>query len=330
MENYHIALAIFGLLAVTCAANNENRQVVMLPAMPVAIAANASDHWSMDYDLMMSDGGRRGNSMPSWARRYTKKKTGCPCWWDMTLGNICACCKNYKGGIGQPCGYPKHNYCQRKRNIGCPGLLPNGRGNRRTDYERFTLSTRGYPCHYDKSDTSCAWCVLGNQQCGKAGTWANNYLNKNSWMKDKWKKENTCLPMLNRDRTGFAKRPDIACVGQPQDCGEDSECDINARCVATGYKKPLGPGKIWNVKRCACKSGYVGNGITCANENNGIVTRPGVEVKTKLTTDVWEQYKLDTTVEVKNNNNFFRPLEKLLNGGSCGAGCNADVVTCPA
>ena len=34
-------------------------------------------------------------------------------------------------------------------------------------------------------------------------------------------------------------------------------------------KKPLGPGKIWNVKRCACKSGYVGNGITCANENNG-------------------------------------------------------------
>ena len=72
----------------------------------------------------------------------------------------------------------------------------------------------------------------------------------------------------------------------------------------------------------------------CLKNNNfsftGIVTRPGVEVKTKLTTDVWEQYKLDTTVEVKNNNNFFRPLEKLLNGGSCGAGCNADVVTCPA
>lgn len=66
------------------------------------------------------------------------------------------------------------------------------------------------------------------------------------------------------------------------------------------------------------------------NFPTGIVTRPGVEVKTKLTTDVWEQYKLDTTVEVKNNNNFFRPLEKLLNGGSCGAGCNADVVTCPA
>ena len=125
MENFNIALAIFGLLAATSAANNENRQVVMLPAMPVAIAANASDHWSMDYDLMMSDGGRRGSSMPSWARRYTKKKTGCPCWWDMTLGNICACCKNYKGGIGQPCGYPKHNYCQRKRNIGCPGMQNN-------------------------------------------------------------------------------------------------------------------------------------------------------------------------------------------------------------
>ena len=62
----------------------------------------------------------------------------------------------------------------------------------------------------------------------------------------------------------------------------------------------------------------------------GIVTRPGVEVKTKLTTDVWEQYKLDTTVEVEGNDDFMNSLEKLLKGGSCGAGCAADVVTCPA
>ena len=62
----------------------------------------------------------------------------------------------------------------------------------------------------------------------------------------------------------------------------------------------------------------------------GIVTRPGVEVKTKLTTDVWEQYKLDTKVEVEGNDDFMSSLEELLKGGSCGAGCAADVVTCPA
>ena len=53
-------------------------------------------------------------------------------------------------------------------------------------------------------------------------------------------------------------------------------------------------------------------------------------MKTKLTTDVWEQYKLDTTVEVEGNDDFMNSLDKLLKGGSCGAGCAADVVTCPA
>ena len=134
-------------------------------------------------------------------------------------------------------------------------------------------------------------------------------------------------------------------------------------CVETGVKKQLSKGKVWNVKSCKCKRGYVGNGITCADEKTGIhkiridwikilkffffhtkkhvqnsyqllltgiVTRPGVEVKTKLTTDVWEQYKLDTTVEVEGNDDFMNSLDKLLKGGSCGAGCAADVVTCPA
>ena len=64
------------------------------------------------------------------------------------------------------------------------------------------------------------------------------------------------------------------------------------------------------------------------NSVSGIVTRPGVEVKTRLTTDVWEQYQLDTSVEVANNDDFMKSLNKMLNGGSCGSGCNADVVTC--
>ena len=95
------------------------------------------------------------------------------------------------------------------------GLLPNG--NRKIpamDYERYTLSTRGYPCHYDKSDNSCAWCLPGSQQCGKARTWANKYLDKNRRMKNKWKKENTCLPVVNTDRKSFAKRPWVVCIGQ--------------------------------------------------------------------------------------------------------------------
>ena len=62
----------------------------------------------------------------------------------------------------------------------------------------------------------------------------------------------------------------------------------------------------------------------------GLVTRPGVELTTKLTTDVYEQYKLDPNVAVANQDDFMDSLDKLLNGGSCGAGCNAEVVTCPA
>ena len=66
------------------------------------------------------------------------------------------------------------------------------------------------------------------------------------------------------------------------------------------------------------------------NYISGLVTRPGVELTTKLTTDVYEQYKLDPNVAVANEDDFMDSLDKLLNGGSCGAGCNADVVTCPA
>lgn len=314
---------MFGLLVGSCVADvDENLELFEV--------INATYESELDGSQMGMMVDERGISGPSWAKSYTRSTTGCPCWWDLTQGNICACCKDDKnGGKGQPCGYPMHNYCQRKRSIGCPGLLPNGVGSQTSDYERYTLSTRGYPCHYDKSDNSCAWCVYGNQQCGKIGTWANTYLNRNLRMKWKYKQENTCLPVLNSDRKSFAKgKPWIACVGQPQDCSEDSECDTNARCVDTGVRKTLSKGKTWKVHRCACKTGYVGNGITCANARTGIVTRPGVEVKTRLTTDVWEQYQLDTSVEVANNDDFMKSLNKMLNGGSCGSGCNADVVTC--
>jgi len=266
--------------------------------------------------------------VPGWARKYTRSRTGCPCWWDLTLGDICACCKDFRGKLGQPCGYPLHNYCQKKSSYGCPGLLPQSKGG--VDYERYTLSTRGYPCHYDKSDVSCAWCAPGYQQCGKAGSWANDYLKKNRKLKKSWQKQNTCLPVLNGDRKSYAKKPWVVCVGQVQDCNKrGSECDINADCLDTGIKKEISRGNIWSVHRCACKDGFVGNGITCADETTGIVTRPGVELKAKLTTDVYEQYKLDINAEIPNHDNFMDTLDDLLDGGSCGGGCNADVVTCP-
>ena len=64
------------------------------------------------------------NGIPKWARGYTLSKRGCPCWWDLTLGNKCACCKNKGQSIGSPCGYPLHNFCQDNalsKNRGCPG-----------------------------------------------------------------------------------------------------------------------------------------------------------------------------------------------------------------
>ena len=62
-------------------------------------------------------------SMPSWARAYTESTSGCPCWWDLTKGMECACCKDRGRRLGVPCGYPLHMYCQGKTNWGwgCPG-----------------------------------------------------------------------------------------------------------------------------------------------------------------------------------------------------------------
>ena len=94
-------------------------------------------------------------------------------------------------------------------------MIPNGNkiGTYQVDYERYTLSTRGYPCHYDLSDLTCAWCVPGMQQCGKAKTWVNKVLDRNLRMKSHFKYENTCLPVLNTDRKSWAKGPRINCIG---------------------------------------------------------------------------------------------------------------------
>ena len=65
-----------------------------------------------------------GTPIPGWARKYTKTSTGCPCWFDLSRAEECACCHNK----GIQCGYPQHQYCQRdaKRGQyrkGCRGFI---------------------------------------------------------------------------------------------------------------------------------------------------------------------------------------------------------------
>ena len=54
-----------------------------------------------------------------------------------------------------------------------------------------------------------------------------------------------------------------------QDCRlSPSYCDVNAVCVDTKRKiKGIYGGKAY---RCACKQGFIGNGITCADAASGM------------------------------------------------------------
>merc|ERR1719285_1022986 len=85
--------------------------------------------------------------------KWTAAPNGTKCWWDLRRDD-CATCQPG----GKQCGYPLHDKCfQDIPNKGCPGI-PN---------PDHTLSTRGYPCYWDPTDFSCAWCAPGSLQCGK-------------------------------------------------------------------------------------------------------------------------------------------------------------------
>merc|ERR1712226_497959 len=51
--------------------------------------------------------------------KYTKKKTGGVCWWDLTRSD-CAVCKSNTQPPAVQCGFPMHNYCYRRSEEGCP------------------------------------------------------------------------------------------------------------------------------------------------------------------------------------------------------------------
>jgi len=184
-------------------------------------------------------------SMPRWAKKFTSSTTGCLCWFDLSRGKECACCHNK----GIQCGYPKQNYCQRdarrpQYRQGCPGIK------NRAD----TLSEIGHPCLDDIHDKSCAWCGLNSQQCN---TW--NLYNGNK------------CGYLSVYAPGPWRNAWKYCVGRVQDCRiPPSFCDVNAECVNTGRKIKGKFGR--KAYRCACKPGFVGNGITCADARSGTIS----------------------------------------------------------
>ena len=68
-----------------------------------------------------------------------------PCWFDLTRSD-CARCRNN----GKQCGAPMQRWCQSpKSKGGCPGV----------PRPKYTLSSTGFPCFWDHTDLSCAWCV---------------------------------------------------------------------------------------------------------------------------------------------------------------------------
>ena len=92
----------------------------------VCIGFDTRFHEELEKDLetRQSDSqiARKPITKPPWAKRFTKTTTGCPCWWDLTKGDDCACCQNK----GIQCGYPQHRFCQRdagrpQYRKGCPG-----------------------------------------------------------------------------------------------------------------------------------------------------------------------------------------------------------------
>ena len=66
-----------------------------------------------------------------------------------------------------------------------------------------------------------------------------------------------------------------------QDCRiPPSYCDVNAKCVSTGRKLKGSYGK--KAYRCACKHGFIGNGITCVDARSGNTTHPKMILRSSI------------------------------------------------
>merc|ERR1719250_45768 len=156
--------------------------------------------------------------------KWTAAPTGGTCWWNLA-STECAICK--KGGM--QCGYPLQNKCYRKHSSqGCPGIQGN----------TVTLSQAGYPCYFDLTNSSCAWCV---QEPRSPGFQTN---------------KNLCVTARFQQKFDAVKG----------DCQHIPKCDDNVTC----QKLPNG------INSCVCNPGYTGTGIQCADGNGTLATPAGV------------------------------------------------------
>jgi len=164
------------------------------------------------------------------AKPMVDRKT--PCWWDNTQ-YICAKCKPN----GKPCGFPMHRWCQNKNSkVGCQGIPEN----------KNTLSSKGYPCYWDLTDTSCAWCVRNRAQCKDSG----------------------------KSRCGrfCGSAADQRCDGVYSTCNNIPTCGTGASC----FKKS---------GECKCKKGLKGNGFQCRDPKTGeFATDPASQVEISIDT----------------------------------------------
>jgi len=174
------------------------------------------------------------------------KKNKCPCWWNLNLKN-CACCK---AGNNMQCGFPMHRWCYKKTKYGCPGVCNN----------RFTLSTKGYPCYDGSSDAACAWCVKDGFQCSP---W-DKFTGVGS------KDGSRCQKQTNQK---YCKSVQGDCKHIPAGC-PDKE-----RCVKTGQV-----GKFIKTHECQCPASHpIGNGMQCYDADGNKLVSPDQFVEVEMT-----------------------------------------------
>jgi len=212
--------------------------------------------------VLITDGRKRPNKQAKQVKKakspvskfakYTAKNNGGRCWWDFRRTD-CAICKPDTGAMA--CGYPMHKYCYKKSDrTGCPGV-PNS---------KYTLSSRGYPCFWDNSDTRCAWCSPGGYQCGPG------------------QKTGPESKQGSRCARGKDKHYCDSVLG---DCRHIPACDANADCR---LDRPFG---TLNIFKCLCKKGFTGNGIQCMGKDGVIGKNPEkiVTVEMDLTTGFFQR-----------------------------------------
>lgn len=251
-------------------------------------------------------GGGGGKNPNAIFAPFTKPgDANCQCWWDLTRQD-CGCCK---AGAMQ-CGFPKHKYCWKKSNIGCPGV---GGGNPKLKMNKFTLSEQGHPCHYDHSDKSCAWCVQGALQCGKEHDGQQCYFK--------------------------GKKTQKYCESVIADCGHIGKdiCDPNAECTFLTKGKGKA-GKDTSYYGCKCKEGWNdpiqwapenwSGGIQCVDGEGNFSQDPNKVVTASMTmTNEYYSYPAESTEFPygPSNNNLFSEMNTFVDGGSICAGCEGTI-----